>query len=75
MYNSTKDKMKSSRILSVISAIFATLIISGCANSDAPAKYVFLFIGDGMGLNHTRLATEEAPVVQYTEVESLPVRL
>lgn len=52
MFNSTNEKMKSSRILSVISAIFATLIISGCANSDAPAKYVFLFIGDGMGTSH-----------------------
>ena len=31
------------------------------------ADRILLFIGDGMGLNHTRLATEEAPVVQYTD--------
>ena len=40
------------RLLSVISAIFALFIFSGCANDDAPAKYVFLFIGDGMGTSH-----------------------
>ena len=40
------------RLLSVISAIFALFIFSGCANEDAPAKYVFLFIGDGMGTSH-----------------------
>lgn len=44
--------MKTSRFLSVISAIFALFIFSGCANEDAPAKYVFLFIGDGMGTSH-----------------------
>ncbi len=36
----------------MISAFFALFILSGCANSDAPAKYVFLFIGDGMGTSH-----------------------
>ena len=40
------------RILSVISAIIAAVILSGCSNPDAPAKYVFLFIGDGMGTSH-----------------------
>ena len=44
--------MKTSRFLSVICAIFALFIFSGCANEDAPAKYVFLFIGDGMGNSH-----------------------
>ena len=44
--------MKTSRFLSVICAIFALFIFSGCANEDAPAKYVFLFIGDGMGTTH-----------------------
>ena len=40
------------KILSVISAIIAAVILSGCSNPDAPAKYVFLFIGDGMGTSH-----------------------
>ena len=44
--------MKTSRFVSVICAIFALFIFSGCANEDAPAKYVFLFIGDGMGTTH-----------------------
>ncbi|MBR5836356.1 MAG: alkaline phosphatase [Bacteroidales bacterium] len=40
------------RILSIISVIIAAVILSGCSNPDAPAKYVFLFIGDGMGTSH-----------------------
>ena len=28
---------------------------------------ILLFIGDGMGFNHTKLATDEDPVAQYTE--------
>ena len=44
--------MKRTRILSLISAIFAFVIFSASAVAKPTAKYVFLFIGDGMGTSH-----------------------
>lgn len=43
--------MKRTKLFSVISAIFALILISTSAYADKPAKYVFLFIGDGMGFS------------------------
>lgn len=53
--------MKPSRILSVICAITVLASLSGCCGKTAKdedrAKYIFLFIGDGMGNSHVA-ATE-----------------
>ena len=53
--------MKPSKILSVICAITVLVSISGCcgktAKDEGRAKYIFLFIGDGMGNSHVA-ATE-----------------
>ena len=43
--------MKLRKLFSVISVITAMFILSGCADN-SKAKYVFLFIGDGMGTSH-----------------------
>ena len=43
--------MKLRKLFTVISVITTMLILSGCAD-DSKAKYVFLFIGDGMGTTH-----------------------
>ena len=47
--------MKKSSIVISVLLIFAALISTGCCNKETesrPAKYIFLFIGDGMGLDH-----------------------
>ena len=44
--------MKRTKLFSVISAVFALILISTSAYAEKPAKYVFLFIGDGMGTSH-----------------------
>lgn len=48
--------MKPSRIFAVICAITLMLTQTGCSGNttgtEEPAKYVFLFIGDGMGTSH-----------------------
>ena len=44
--------MNRTKILSVISAIFALIVFSASAVAKPTAKYVFLFIGDGMGTSH-----------------------
>lgn len=53
--------MKPSRILSVICVITVLASLSGCcgktAKDEGRAKYIFLFIGDGMGNSHVA-ATE-----------------
>lgn len=52
--------MKSSNLLMSVLAIFAAIAITGCTESttqNEKAKYVFLFIGDGMGNSHVA-ATE-----------------
>lgn len=52
--------MKSSNLIISILAIFAIFAINGCTESSTQnekAKYVFLFIGDGMGNSHVA-ATE-----------------
>lgn len=42
----------------IISLIFTGLMLAGCTeNNDGKAKYIFLFIGDGMGFSHVA-ATE-----------------
>lgn len=43
--------MKRTKLFSVISAVFALILISTSAFAEKPAKYVFLFIGDGMGFS------------------------
>lgn len=43
--------MKLRKLFAVISVITSMFILSGCAD-DSKAKYVFLFIGDGMGTTH-----------------------
>ncbi len=52
--------MKLTRIIAAICSISMLLSISGCTNEvkEEKAKYVFLFIGDGMGLTH--IATAES---------------
>ena len=53
--------MKTNRIFAVICAIAMMISISGCCNNtnktEERAKYIFLFIGDGMGNTHVA-ATE-----------------
>lgn len=44
--------MRRSRIISIISTFFTIILLSGCTDTTEPAKYVFLFIGDGMGTSH-----------------------
>jgi len=47
--------MKKTSIVISVLLIFAALISTGCCNTETeskPAKYIFLFIGDGMGLDH-----------------------
>ena len=44
--------MNRTKFLSVISAIFALIVFSASAVAKPTAKYVFLFIGDGMGTSH-----------------------
>ena len=44
--------MKRTKLFSAISAIFAFILISTSVYAGKPAKYVFLFIGDGMGTSH-----------------------
>ncbi len=52
------NDMKLTRILAAICSISMLLSISGCTNDvqDEKAKYVFLFIGDGMGMTHVATA-------------------
>ena len=49
--------MKLTRIASAIMAIAMTVTAISCAPKDEKAKYIFLFIGDGMGNTHVA-ATE-----------------
>ena len=44
--------MRRSSIISILSTFLAMTILSGCTDTVEPAKYVFLFIGDGMGNSH-----------------------
>ena len=44
--------MKLTRIASTIMAIAMMVTAAGCTQTDEKAKYIFLFIGDGMGNSH-----------------------
>lgn len=46
--------MKLNRFFSLISLAVSIILLSGCASEKAP-KYVFLFIGDGMGNSHVAI--------------------
>ena len=48
--------MKHSKFFSVMSAVIAFILISTSAFAEKPAKYVFLFIGDGMGCSTVDVA-------------------
>lgn len=52
--------MKLNRILAVISVIMMIFSLTNCTenklNNDTKAKYIFLFIGDGMGNSHVAAA-------------------
>lgn len=44
--------MKLSRMFAVLCVFLALGAISSCSKTEEPAKYIFLFIGDGMGTSH-----------------------
>jgi len=50
--------MRTTKFLLASVAIFSTIILGGCkpSSSDQQAKYVFYFIGDGMGIQHITAA-------------------
>ena len=49
--------MRLSRFTSAICAIAMLIFLTGCSDNETRARYVFLFIGDGMGNSHVA-ATE-----------------
>lgn len=68
MEKKNSNKRKLGLILAVISAflVAAVLSMAGCqrffkntaASKDGEVKYIFLFIGDGMGINHVKAAED-----------------
>lgn len=54
----TQGKMRTTKFLLASVAIFSTIILGGCKPSSSyqQAKYVFYFIGDGMGIQHITAA-------------------
>ena len=64
--------MKRISIMALLLAVFSLAILTSCEQEKAEpkAKYVFLFIGDGMGISHVTVAEEYQ--AQMNDVENAP---
>ena len=53
--------------------VIAVFVVSGCGSGEKKAKYVFYFIGDGMGFSHIAL-TEAYKATKAGKIGSEPLR-
>ncbi|MEF9930800.1 MAG: alkaline phosphatase [Bacteroidales bacterium] len=65
--------MKISKLRAIILCVLVLFIVSACAQQEKKAKYVFLFIGDGMGFSHVAL-TEGYLATKEGKIGSNPLR-
>lgn len=65
--------MNFNKLKSAVLCIMVLLIISSCATQEKKAKYVFYFIGDGMGFSHIAL-TEGYKATKEGKIGSTPLR-
>ncbi|MBP5211007.1 MAG: alkaline phosphatase [Bacteroidales bacterium] len=54
-------------------SVLITVLVAGCCNKEKHAKYVFLFIGDGMGFSHVSLTEAYKAFHETGTFGSLPL--